>query len=66
MQGAGGQKLTASDSQGALRPSGVLGWLLPESGQQTMVLILVLGLLLFAAGAWRVTRRAEGGELVDV
>lgn len=71
MQGTGGQKLTASDSQGALRPSGVLGWLLPESGQQTMVLILVLGLLLFAAGAWRVTRRsgadrAEGGEFVEV
>lgn len=71
MQGTGGQQISASDSQGALRPSGVLGWLLPESGQQTMVLILVLGLLLFAAGAWRVTRRsgadrAEGGELVEV
>lgn len=68
MQGTGGQTITASDSQAALRPAGLLGWLLPESGQQTMVLMLLLGLALFGLGAWRVSRRAEprGGELLEV
>ena len=68
MEGTGGQTITASDSQGAFRPAGLLGWLLPESGQQTMVLILLIGLILFGFGAWRVSRRKapEGGELVEV
>lgn len=61
MQEAGGQTITATDSQGALRPSGLLGWMLPESGQQTLVWILILGLLLFGYGAWRVSRRRDDG-----
>lgn len=78
--GGASQTLTASDSQGAYKPSSMLSWLLPETGQQTLVWFLLLGLLLFGYGAWRVSRRrdddatagpaggdhAEGGDLVNV
>mgnify|MGYP002713743834 FL=1 len=67
---AGGvtQTLRARDSQGAYKPSATLSWLLPETGQQTLVWFLILGLLLFGYGAWRVFRRrdddtAAGGEM---
>lgn len=69
---AGGatQTLTAKDAQGALKPSASISMLLPETGEQTLVLFLLLGLALFGWGAWRVSRRddehAEGGELVEV
>lgn len=66
MEGANGQKITASDSQGALRPSGVLGFLLPETGMQTLVWILILGLILFGIGAWRVLRRNDDDDDDDV
>lgn len=61
---AGGatQTLTVSDSQGAYKPSATLSWLLPETGQQTLVWFLILGLLLFGYGAWRVSRRREDGR----
>lgn len=68
--GGASQTLTASDSRGALKPSASISMLLPESGQQTLVLFLLLGLVIFGWGAWRVSRRdnepAEGGELVDL
>ena len=65
MEGANGQKITASDSQGALRPSGVLGFLLPETGMQTLVWILILGLILFGIGAWRVLRRNDDDDVTS-
>ena len=60
---AGGvtQTLRARDSQGAYKPSATLSWLLPETGQQTLVWFLILGLLLFGYGAWRVFRRRDAG-----
>ena len=60
---AGGvtQTLRARDSQGAYKPSATLSWLLPETGQQTLVWFLILGLLLFGYGAWRVSRRRDDG-----
>lgn len=54
---------SASDSQGALRPSGLIGGLLPETGMQTLVWVLVLGLILLGFGLWRYLRRPdEDGE----
>lgn len=70
-----------SSEYGAVRVSALLDMLLPETGQQTLVLFLLLGLALFGVGAWRVSRRdddrddgrgahgngdTEGGELVEV
>lgn len=62
MEGTGGQTITATDSQGALRPSGLLGFLLPDTGMQTLVWLLVLGLILFGLGAWRMLRRNEDDD----
>ena len=61
----GGHQFTtsASDSHGALRPSGLIGGLLPETGMQTLVWVLVLGLILLGFGLWRYLRRPdEDGE----
>lgn len=69
---AGGatQILRAKAAHGALKPSASISMLLPETGEQTLVLFLLLGVALFGSGAWRVSRRddehAEGGELVEV
>lgn len=68
---AGGatQTVTAKDAHGALKPSASISMLLPETGRQTLVVFLLLGLALFGWGAWRVSRReepAEGGELVEM
>lgn len=62
MEGAGGQKITATDSHGALRPSGLLGFLLPETGMQTLVWFLIFGLILFGLGAWRMLRRNDDDD----
>ena len=67
--GGAAQTVKATDAQGALKPSASLSMLLPETGEQTLVLFLLLGLVLFGWGAWRVSRRderAEGGELVEM
>lgn len=67
--GGAAQTVKAADAQGALKPSASLSMLLPETGEQTLVLFLLLGLVLFGWGAWRVSRRderAEGGELVEM
>ena len=69
---AGGatQTIAAKDAQAALRPASSISMLLPETGEQTLVVFLLLGIALFGYGAWRVARRedeaAEGGELVEV
>ncbi|WP_156806950.1 DUF5979 domain-containing protein [Corynebacterium capitovis] len=61
----------ADAKYGALRLTGIIGALLPDTGQQTLVLLLLLGLLIFGYGAWRYLRRddevdpehaAEGGR----
>ena len=62
MKEAGNQKISATDSQGALRPSGLLGFLLPETGMQTLVWFIILGLILFGLGAWRVLRRNDDDD----
>ena len=67
--GGAAQTVAAKDAQGALKPSASISMLLPETGEQTLVLFLLLGLALFGWGAWRVSRRderAEGGELVEM
>lgn len=55
-------KASASDSQGALRPSGLIGGLLPETGMQTLIWVLVLGLLLLGFGLWRYLRCSDEEE----
>ena len=68
---SGDQRITATDGYGALRLTGIIGAMLPDTGMQTLVWLLVIGLLLFGFGAWRYLRRdsdtdtatnAEGGE----
>ena len=62
-------EVVGKSTYGAYRPSGLLKWALPESGEQTLVLFLLLGIALFGYGAWRVSRRdepVEGGELVEM
>lgn len=54
-----GQQLTASDGYGALRLTGIIGAMLPDTGMQTLVWLLVIGLLLFGFGAWRYLRRDD-------
>ncbi|WP_231908550.1 DUF5979 domain-containing protein [Corynebacterium mycetoides] len=64
-----GQTFTATDGYGAFRMSGLIGAMLPDTGVQTLVWLLVLGLLLFGVGAWRYLRRddaeIEAGESVE-
>lgn len=62
MKEAGNQKISATDSQGALRPSGLLGFLLPDTGMQTLVWFIILGLILFGLGAWRFLRRNDDDD----
>ncbi|SQG65361.1 surface-anchored fimbrial subunit [Corynebacterium renale] len=47
---------------GAFRPSGLLGGLLPETGMQTLVWLLVIGLLIFGGGAWGILRSRKDNE----
>ncbi|SDR68855.1 DUF5979 domain-containing protein [Corynebacterium timonense] len=54
-----GQKVVATDGYGALRLTGILGGLLPDTGMQTLAWLLGIGLLLFGYGAWRFLRRDE-------
>lgn len=48
-----------ADSYRAYRPSALLAWALPSTGMQTLVLLLLLGLLLFGYGAYRMLRRDD-------
>lgn len=56
---SGDQTITATDGYGALRLTGVLGAMLPDTGMQTLLWLLAIGLLLFGFGAWRFLRRDE-------
>lgn len=47
---------------GAFRPSGLLGGLLPETGMQTLVWLLLIGVLIFGAGAWGILRSRQDDE----
>ncbi|WP_165164992.1 DUF5979 domain-containing protein [Corynebacterium qintianiae] len=59
------QQLTATDGYGALRLTGIIGALLPDTGMQTLVWMLVIGLLLFGFGAWRYLRREAESEIEE-
>ncbi|WJY68834.1 DUF5979 domain-containing protein [Corynebacterium auris] len=58
-----GQTVVATDSYGALRLTGVLGGLLPDTGMQSLAWLLALGLLLFGFGAWRYLRRDDAADV---
>ncbi|QMV84639.1 hypothetical protein HW450_09780 [Corynebacterium hindlerae] len=51
--------ITASDSFGAFRPMDSLAWALPETGVQTLVWVLILGLLILGYGVYRWRRDRE-------
>lgn len=45
--------ISDTDSYGALRLSDTFGWMLPDTGMQTLVWLLLLGLTALAIGVWR-------------
>ena len=58
--------ISATDSYGAIRLSDTFGWMLPDTGMQTLVWILVLGLLALAIGVWRyLTGRKDEEETTE-
>lgn len=47
---------------GAFRPRDSIAWLLPETGMQTLVLVLILGLLVLGYGVYRWKRERDEEE----
>lgn len=60
---AGDSQVSDSDSYGALRLKESVAWLLPETGRQTLVLFLLLGLLILATGLIRYLRNREDDDI---
>lgn len=56
---ADGGTLTKTDDYGAIRLAKSVSWLLPDTGRQTLVILLVLGMLSLAYGVYRNRRDAE-------
>ena len=54
-----GTQLEASDSYGAMRMTGIFGSLLPDTGMQSLVWLLLLGLALVGYGLWRYLRNKD-------
>ncbi|WP_448879027.1 DUF5979 domain-containing protein [Corynebacterium sp. 11254D000AR] len=61
-QEATGAIVRDSDSYGAIRLPESIGWMLPDTGRQTLVFILLLGLLILAAGLIRYLRNRDDEE----
>lgn len=55
-------QVSASDTYGALRLSGLLAAMLPDTGIQTLVWVLVLGLAVLALGLWIYMRNREDDD----
>lgn len=55
-------KVTAEDDYGAIRLSKSLGFLLPDTGMQTLVWALLFGLILLAVGLWYYLRNRDEDE----
>lgn len=67
-QSAQGQ-ISSMDKMGAFRPMDSIAWLLPETGMQTLVYVLLLGLLVLGYGVYRWKRerdREEAEEAAEV
>lgn len=61
-QEATGAIVRDSDSYGAIRLPESIGWMLPDTGRQTLVFFLLLGLLILAAGLIRYLRNRDDEE----
>ena len=48
-----------TDEFGAIRRQQALGWMLPDTGMQTLVLFILLGLLAVAYGVYRYLRTKD-------
>ena len=55
-------QVAASDTYGALRLSGLLAAMLPDTGMQTLVFVLLLGLAVLALGLWFYMRNREDDD----
>ncbi|MCG7228839.1 DUF5979 domain-containing protein [Corynebacterium minutissimum] len=55
-------QVSASDTYGALRLSGLLAAMLPDTGMQTLVWMLVLGLAVLGLGLWIYMRNREDDD----
>lgn len=53
------------DDFGAIRLSQAAGWMLPDTGMQTLVLVILLGLLAVGYGVWRYLRSRDEDEFDD-
>ncbi len=51
--------LTESDQYGALRPKESVAWLLPETGVQTLLWVLLIGLIILGIGLWKHLRETR-------
>ncbi|MEJ5998944.1 DUF5979 domain-containing protein [Corynebacterium sp. H130] len=54
--------VSTSDNYGAFRPMDSVAWLLPETGMQTLVYVLLLGLLILGYGLYRWKRERDEEE----
>ena len=54
--------VTATDTYGAIRLQKAIGWMLPDTGAQTLLYVLLLGLLALAFGLYRYLRRGDDDE----
>lgn len=61
-QEATGAIVRDTDSYGAIRLPESIGWMLPDTGRQTLVFFLLLGLLILAAGLIRYLRNRDDEE----
>lgn len=59
---ASGMEVSDSDTYGAIRLTGFLAAMLPDTGMQTLVWVLVLGLLILGIGLWRYLRNKDDEE----
>ena len=51
-----------TDTYGAIRLQKAIGWMLPDTGMQTLLYVILLGLLAVAFGLYRYLRRRDDGE----
>lgn len=58
-------QVSDTDTYGAIRLQKAIGWMLPDTGAQTLLVVLLLGLLALAYGLYRYLRRRDEDEDED-
>ncbi|WP_426717726.1 DUF5979 domain-containing protein [Corynebacterium auriscanis] len=54
--------VSSTDTYGAIRLQKAIGWMLPDTGAQTLLIVILLGLLALAYGLYRYFRRRDDDE----